>query len=292
MVQVADVLAHEGLAVHDQRDRVLQVGAERQHRPGDRQRGHGPRRVAPAAAQDHRPQRSAPHDRVLHPPGDRPLADEERIGQTVETPPRVPVLVRDRLARPVGAGHDQHFGRSGGEEQMVQRRVGEHHAKFARIRGDVRQDEPAARQDDRRRAAREQRFRFRRQLDQCPCGLQVPHHERERLLLAVLPLAESADGRRVPRVAREMVPAEALHGHDGAAAQQVGGEADSASVVLHPVHEVARDTQPIVRPAGGACDGLRMKPAAGRVVILPGAGLRPSPTGSSWSPGGHRAGAG
>ena len=33
VLQVADVLAHERLAVHDQRHGVLEVGAEREHRP-------------------------------------------------------------------------------------------------------------------------------------------------------------------------------------------------------------------------------------------------------------------
>ena len=116
VLQVADVLAHERLTVDDQRHGVLEVGAEREHRPRDRERRHGAGRVAAAPAEDHRPERPVAHDRVLHPAGDRPLAHERRVGQPGQALASILVLVRDRLARPVGARHDQEIGRAGGEE--------------------------------------------------------------------------------------------------------------------------------------------------------------------------------
>ncbi len=47
----------------------------------DRQRRHRARRVAPGAPQDRRPERTDPHHRVVHPPRDRTLADEEGVGE-------------------------------------------------------------------------------------------------------------------------------------------------------------------------------------------------------------------
>ena len=58
---------------------------------------------------------------------------------------RVFIFVSDRLARAVGAGHDQHFGSAGSKEQMVQRSVGQHHAQFVVVRGDSARSFSAAR---------------------------------------------------------------------------------------------------------------------------------------------------
>ena len=77
VIEVADVLAHERLAVHDQRNGILEIGAQREHGRAGGQRGHRAGRIAAAAAKDHRAQRAAPRDRVVHPPRDRALADEE-----------------------------------------------------------------------------------------------------------------------------------------------------------------------------------------------------------------------
>ncbi len=48
VVEIADVLAHEDLAVDDQRDRVLEVAADREHRPRRRQASRPP--AAPSRA--------------------------------------------------------------------------------------------------------------------------------------------------------------------------------------------------------------------------------------------------
>ena len=76
VVEVADVLADERLAVDDQRDRVLQVGADRQDRSRRRDRPRRCRaRSRATAAASTGPARADAHDRIVDAPGDRTLAD-------------------------------------------------------------------------------------------------------------------------------------------------------------------------------------------------------------------------
>ncbi len=77
--------------------------------------------------------------RVVDAACDWALADEKDIGDAREPVEGVVVLVRDGLARPIGAGHDQQRRRAGREQQVMQRRVGQHHAVVAVVRCHVRQ---------------------------------------------------------------------------------------------------------------------------------------------------------
>ena len=54
MVEVADVLADESLAINYQRYRVLQVGPDGEQRPLHRQRGYGARSISARAPQNNR----------------------------------------------------------------------------------------------------------------------------------------------------------------------------------------------------------------------------------------------
>ena len=85
--------------------------------------------------------------------------------------PRQPVecvllVVGDGLAGAVGAGHHQHLGRAGSEQQMMQRRVGKHDAELVVVGSDARQLDLGFGQDDRARRGCQQRLRLRRQLDE------------------------------------------------------------------------------------------------------------------------------
>ena len=50
----------------------------------------------------------------------------------------VAVFVSDRLAGAVGAGHDKNIGRSGFEQKMMQRSIGQHDTEFVVFRCQLR----------------------------------------------------------------------------------------------------------------------------------------------------------
>jgi hypothetical protein len=85
--------------------------------------------------------------------------DEDVVGDAREALARVVVAVGDRLVGDVAARH--HERRRGvGRQQVVQRRVGQHHAELGAARGDRRRDGRVGaprREHDRALAAREQR---------------------------------------------------------------------------------------------------------------------------------------
>ena len=139
VVEIADVLAHERLAVDHQRDRVLQIGAERQDRAlrrhsrdragriaADRRRITGPN--APARTTESSTRRAI---------GRSPIRNASAMPASCSRASSS--SIRDRLARTVRAGHDQHRRRAGGEQQMMQRRIRQHDAELVVVRRDFRQ---------------------------------------------------------------------------------------------------------------------------------------------------------
>ena len=108
----------------------------------DRQSRDGAGRVAAGAAQDDRAEGAGATHRIVHAPRDGPLPDQEGVGDAGEPLERVLVFVSDRLAGAVGAGHHQHFRSARGKQQMMQRRVGQHHAEFVVVRRDSRRVRP------------------------------------------------------------------------------------------------------------------------------------------------------
>ena len=130
MIEIADVLADEGLAVDHQRDGIFQIGAQGQDRPLRRKRGDRAGRVAASRAQ---------HDRAETPARATESSTRRAMGRSpMRKASAIPARrasassssIGDRLAGTVRAGHHQHFGSARGEQQMVQRRVGQHDAEF------------------------------------------------------------------------------------------------------------------------------------------------------------------
>ena len=78
--QVSDVLAHEGLPVYDERNGVLQIGADGQYRPFGREDSYRARRISASAAEYRRAENSGAGYRIVHSACDRALADQENIG--------------------------------------------------------------------------------------------------------------------------------------------------------------------------------------------------------------------
>ena len=124
--------------------------------------------------------------------------------------------VRDRLVGDVAAGHHQRPA-GVGEQQVVQRGVGEHHAKLGRARRDARRRGrigPARGEHDRPLGRGEQLALGLAQRHQ-PLRLRdVGGHQRERLVLPVLARPQRGHRRLVVGAAGEVVAADALDRED------------------------------------------------------------------------------
>ena len=214
---------------------VLELGAAgEQRRRLDRQRearGH----EAARAPHDQRAGTAAA-DRAQRPSRrsglDRAVVEEEEVGDPAEPLERVVVAVGDRLVGDVAARHHQrHAGV--GEQQHVQRRVGEHHAEVGRDGA----TDGATGAAGRRRATTIGRSRpvsrlclALVELDQLARGLEVARHQRERLVLAVLARAQRGDRRLVVGAAGEVEAADALDREDSARAQLRRGSGDRVAL--------------------------------------------------------------
>ena len=101
------------------------------------------------------------------------------------------------------------------EQQMMQRSVRQHDAELAIVGRHISQWLHGRRQDDRARDRLEQRDRQRlRGRPRSSRDVEVSRHEREGLFLAELPRAQQTHRTSVGRVARQVVAAETLDGHD------------------------------------------------------------------------------
>ena len=196
--------------------------------------------------------------------------------------------IRDRLARAIGAGHHQDVRRARGEQQMMQRRVGQHHAELALSGRDTRQLDPSrapARSGARRRsssASASGESSHQRARD-----VEILRHHRERLLLAELALAQRRDRRGIARIARQVIAAEPLDRDDATvrSSSPPGGCASSPSSVS-PSRRVRS------RAADRTGDRLRVKAPVERIVVLARAVRAQRPVRASSCAGGRTAGRG
>ncbi len=214
-------------------ERVLQVRSdgEQRARRGDRQReraGH----VAARAPDEQRATADGARDRVVGARLDRPVVGEERVGDAGEPFQRVVVAEGDRLVGDVAAG--QHERRAHvAEQQVMQRRVGEHHPEVGRARRHGRRHRRirAPRREHDRSARRAQQLaRPVVERDKCLGRLKVWRHHGERPLLAVLARAQRGDRVLVGGQARQVIAADALHGDDRAALKQRRGGGDRVAL--------------------------------------------------------------
>ena len=175
--------------------------------------------------------------------------------------PRLVVPVDDRLVGDVSAGQDDRAGH-GGEQQVVQRGVRQHDAELAVARGRGGGDGgagPPGQQHDRAGRAGQQAGGRGVDLGQFRGRGQVGGHDRERLVLAVLALAERGDGLLAGGVGGQVVAAQALDGEDAAVAEEFGGR-------LERVFAVVVQGQP--GAAGRAAGRLGVEAAVGGVVVF------------------------
>ncbi len=246
--------------------------------------GHRAGHVPARAAEDRGLPRDHAGHRVVATVLDLPVVREEQLGDAREPLERLRVTRRHRLLGEVAGGHDERPPR-GLEQEVVQRRVGQdqaHEGVAGRHLGGEAAAGPLPDENDRALDGGEQAF-----LDgiEMPDGARVVEradHDRERLLVALLALAQEPHGGGRRRVAREVVAAEALHRHDPPVDEGPRGRPDRIAGVVHR-RSARRLQEPDSRPAVGARNRLRVEPPVERVLVL-------APARGAHREGGHRRG--
>ena len=75
----------------------------------------------------------------------------------------------------------------------------------------------------------EQRLGVGRQFDQCVRRFHILHHDGERFLLAILPLAQRTDSGDIPGIAGQVIAAESFHRDNLSLAQEFDGASNRRS---------------------------------------------------------------
>ena len=202
-----------------QAERVLQLTADRQHRLRHRPRQrHRPRHPAPRAAEQRRLAGDHPRHRVVAAGRDVAVVHQERVGDAAQPGQRVVELGADRRVGAVARRHHQRpVDRR--HQQVVQRRVRQHQPKPVGVGRDLERDAAGhagapVDQHDRPLGRGQERGLVGVDVGQRPRRGQAAHHDRERLVVAVLARAQQRDDVAAPRVAREVEATQALDRDD------------------------------------------------------------------------------
>ena len=288
VVELADVLRHERFVAAGHADGVLVVAADGDDRRAGGGEPDGARCVAARAANELERAASSAALRlraehaVVAADDDIAIVHDEGVGNAFEPGDRLAVAGDQRLAGRIGAGHHQREGllrvepgaarRTPGrlvEEQVLQRRVRQHRAQPGESRRDAAQRvigrRALAQQHDRPLRRRELRAFGRAHFRPGRHRRGIGDHDRERLLLPVLALAQPRDGVLVARVAGEVKAPQTLDRHDLAArkpAYRRGHRIDA--VCLSPRGIEQREP----RTADGARVGFRMEAPVNRGAVF------------------------
>jgi hypothetical protein len=195
--------------------------------------------------------------------------EEKEVGNSGESLKGLFALESDRFIAHVSACHHEAFERAV-EQQMMQRGIGKHHPQGLLKRRNGRSNGgvffPVEENDRPFRAAQERLFFF---MDMAVRSylLEIPAHDGKGLVLPELAGSQGRDGTVVFCVANQMKTPDPFDSHDRASHQKVKGSAQGIS---------RNDFSPSIhQPQGGAASragiGLGVKPAVGRVLILPAA---------------------
>jgi hypothetical protein len=194
---------------------------------------------------------------------DRAVVDEEGVRDPGQPLQRVFVTVGDRLIRNVPAGHHEGLA-DHAEQEMVKRRVRQHHAELRRAGrhrlrdGDVH---AARREDDRSRGRFEERSGLLLELHELLHGVKVTGHQRERLVLTMLSGAHRRDRALLVGEAGQVIAADPLEGEDAPAGQR-------ARRALQRIAAGFIAEQRHLRAADGTCVRLGVEAAIERVLVL------------------------
>ena len=127
--QIADVLTNEHIPLYAERDRVLEMRSDGENSPLRLTQRDRKWSVAPGTAQHHSSSGNDSKDRIVNVPNDWAIVDEKKIGNVTETFQGLVFIDANRLVAQISAcGHNGKIQLA--QEQMVQRRIGEHDAKI------------------------------------------------------------------------------------------------------------------------------------------------------------------
>ena len=222
MLQVADVLADECLAVHHQRDRVFQIGAQRQDRPLQGNVATAPGSIAARPAQNDRTE-SAHRGPRNRPPGARWAAARSEMHPRCRRDAAAHLHPRRRSvrssgwrwsspeppARPPQTAGDATACRAASLPVRCCRERPRSSSTFAGAStiGRAVEVSSASLSDGK--------------LHQPASHIEVPHHDRERLLLAIFALAQSRHGRGISGIASQVISAQPFYRDNLSRAQQL-----------------------------------------------------------------------
>src|SRR5919107_1077541 len=270
VLHVPDVVAHEGVAVSDQAERVLELSTAGQGVPAEvRGQPERCRGVATGATDRVRPSSRCTDHGVVAAHVDLTVVDEEVVGDFAQLIQRFLVAIGDGLVRVVAAGHDERDARVA-QKQVVQRRVSEHHAQGFLARGYLFGDTgtlPTFQEYYGACRRGEQRLFVRGDEADLTYLSEAACHEREGLVLAHLAAPQGPYSLLVERVAGQMVTAETLYGDDSPATQHLRGACNGViRAVVKLVPEPVE--QPYLRSADGAGVGLGVEATVGGILVL------------------------
>ena len=130
MVKVAQVMTEEGMAAATERECRFHLPSQGQcgyrARQGQDERGGC---VSPRAPQRQFQARYDSRHGIVAPEMDRPVVRQEQIGDTREPCDRVAFFIGDRLIGCISTGHDERHAIQLAQNEMMKRRIGQHHAQ-------------------------------------------------------------------------------------------------------------------------------------------------------------------
>ena len=197
---------------------------------------------------------------------DRPVVGEERVRDAAEPGQGGVVHVDDGLVGGIAARqHDRAGGQP--DQQVMQRRVGQHHAKLAVARRDRAGHLPSRQprqQHNRPPAADQQRLSCLIDIAELAGGGSIRDHDREWLVFPVLAIPQRRRGALIPGVHRQVIAAQPLDGEHLPLPQQAGRRRQRLAGQRRP--RCVKEPQP--GAAGRAADRLRVEAPVCRVVVL------------------------
>ena len=227
----------------------------------DGNRGHRAGSIAARAAQNHWAENSCAGDRIVHASRDGALADQECVGNPGEPFHGLIILIGDRLARTIGAGHHQN-------RRAHRRQIRDGAAACTAA------SRPARRFPERRRAIRtwpraRTIGRARRSSSASASAesttssrhLQIAAISANGFSLRIFPLAQRVHGGGVARIAGQMIAAEPFDRDDSSCAQQFDRPRDAGPIARNGL---ISDLQIIMRTAYRAGHRLSVKTPVGR----------------------------
>ena len=277
--QVADVLAQEKGPALGQGEGRLLLRAAGQNPGTVRLQKQGLRGIAAAAPQEIVLAVKDPKQGVVAPGDNVPVVHQETVSDPFQLLQGLPVVVHHGTVRPVGAGH--HQGVEALHQQVVQRRIGQHHAQIP-VLTEIRADSVLfPQQHNGPTVAGQTLLLLGRELAQRADCLHTAAHQGKGLFVPVFPPAQLPQGLLPVDFTGQVEATQSLHRHNPLLPQTLRGQGDG--VALHwlslPVQIVH------LGPAGGTAVGLGVVAAVADVPVF----RLALPTHGKGSHGGQRA---